>query len=73
MQIVERIQYPYISVALQTYKVIDRDDDEELMNPFTFRTTKMRTSKSKFLLNGFKSTYACPVAYYFFCIKNVFY
>ena len=46
MQIVERIQYPYIAAALQSVKVIDRDDDEELMNPYTCRTTKMRTSQS---------------------------
>ena len=45
MLIVERIQYTaYISAALQSVKVLDREDDEELNNHFLHRTSKMRTS-----------------------------
>jgi len=45
MHIVERIQYnTYISAALQSMKVLDHDDDEELKNYYLFRTNKMRTS-----------------------------
>uniref|UniRef100_H2ZQ42 CARD domain-containing protein n=1 Tax=Ciona savignyi TaxID=51511 RepID=H2ZQ42_CIOSA len=42
MQIVERIRYCRISAALLSFLVIDNQDNEEILNPYTYRTEQMR-------------------------------
>ncbi|XP_078482506.1 caspase recruitment domain-containing protein 11-like isoform X2 [Ciona intestinalis] len=42
MHIVERIRYCRISAALQSKYVIDMEDNEEILNPYTYRTEQMR-------------------------------